>query len=156
MPSDAGVAEPLCHLTAQDVWLWQAATNSLVSYPWDKKEHTWGFQCFSKERRRKDTRLLLPSTTSIGKVLKRVMSLLGRFLQDLKEGQGGYRSPSPMYTFYRVSALPPLGTRLICLAQEGMDRGGQRECAQGTGRRGRREPAWSPLGEGPLPSLTVS
>ena len=36
MPSDAGVAEPLCYLIAQDVWLWQAATNSLVSYPWDK------------------------------------------------------------------------------------------------------------------------
>ena len=74
------------------------------------------------------------------------MSVRGRFLQDLKEGQGGYRSPSPMYTFYRVSTLPPLGTRLICLAQEGMDRGGQRERAQGRGRRGRREPACSPLG----------
>lgn len=89
----------------------------------------WGFQRFSKERRRKDTGLPLPPA-STGQVLKRAMSVLGCFPWDSKEGRGRYRSPSPMYTFYRVSTLPPLGTRLICPAQEGMGRGEQRKRAQ--------------------------
>lgn len=43
------------------------------------------------------------------------------------------QSSSPMYTFDKVSAGPPLGTRLICQAQEGAGHG-----AWGAGREGGR------------------
>lgn len=65
-----------------------------------------------------------------------------------------------MYTFYKGSTLPPLGTRLICLAQEGVDGEGQREEVHCRGKKGRWEQerrTWvSSRATGPPPVLTVS
>lgn len=91
----------------------------------------WEVSVFHKGQKGKDTCLPCPQA-STGDVLMRAVTMLGCFPWDLKEGQVRYQSPSPMYTFYKVSTLPPLGTRLICLAQEGMGEEGRgRECSAG-------------------------
>lgn len=83
------------------------------------------------------------------------MTVQGHCPWDLKKGQVGYWSPSPMYTFYKVSTLPPLGTRLICLAQEGMGAEG-RESAQCRGEAREEGQDWSPPRKGPPATLTAS
>lgn len=49
----------------------------------------------------------LPSPqASTGEVLTRAMTVQGHCPRDLKEGQVGYWSPSPMYTFTKSPLFP--------------------------------------------------
>lgn len=107
----------LCRVTVHHVQHWQPATNSLVSYPWDKN----AIGSFSASRRiegEKDVRLSRPQA-SAGEVLRRAVTVPGRSPWGLKKG-GADTGLQVLCTHLTVSTLPPLGTRLICLAQEGM------------------------------------
>lgn len=86
----------------------------------------------------------------------RAMTVQGHCPWDLKEGQVGYWSPSPMYTFYKVSTLPPLGTRLICQAQEGMGKEGRGRERSAGGEVREEGQDWSPPRKGPAATLTAS
>lgn len=126
-------------MTARDVWLWQPATYSLVSYPWDKNTF-FGGGGFSASQKKGEGGDPTAPAPSLHRPSPQESKASARALPtgDSKEEQGGNRSPSPMYTFYRVSVLPPLGTRLICLSSSGGD--GQRraegERAVQAGREG--------------------
>lgn len=124
----------LCRVTAHRVQHWQPAPRSLVSYPWDK--NTIGsFSASQRIEGEKDICLSRPQARA-GEVLRRAVTMLGPSPWGLKKGRAD-PGLQVLCTHFTVSTLPPLGTRLICLAQEGLDEEGRgREGSAGGKRRG--------------------
>lgn len=132
-----GMACALCHGTAPRVQHWQPAADSLVSYPWDKNV----IGSFSASRRRrgkkkKDTCLPCPQLAQV------------KSSGERRRCWGTSRGLQVLCTRFTVSTLPPLGTRLICLAQEGTD--GEGRAQWRGGERGRQDQTCL-LGRAPLP-----
>lgn len=143
----------LCRVTVHHVQHWQPATNSLVSYPWDKN----AIGSFSASRRiegEKDVRLSRPQA-SAGEVLRRAVTVPGRSPWGLKKGRGGYRSSSPMYTSYSLHPSPI--RHEVDLSSSGGDgRVGKRERGQCRGEEKEAGHDWTPPKASLLPSPQAS
>ena len=126
----------LCRVTARDV-----QAGGQPRFPWfpiHGIRTSWGVSVLFKGQREKGHLPALPPGEHRWSPPKSKGSA-GQFLRDLKKGQVGYRPPSPMYTLYGVSTLPPLGTRLICLAGRGWAGRGVGGKRSAGGKRGRQD-----------------